>query len=347
MHAAEEPDGDDERGPAGGEVGLVGDEGDDEVGHRDEEGHRGDAEAHGLHDLHRQGGEGEQAVVGQADEFAEGVLGGAGVPRGAFVLDADLFVPDPGPQAADKAVALGEAEHVADDAPPHDAEVAGVERNLDGGHGTEEAVEGEVGETLEEPLLARLADAEGDVGAVIDGGEQQADRLGGVLQVAVDDGDEVSRGEFEAGGDGGLMPEVAGEQDALEERVLTHDVADDGGGVVAAAIVDEQHLGAGEACGFDVRADAAADLGERILLVVNGDEDGKAGALGGHGVGTGEMGRVGWIVAAKILGSLPGFRRTPSPAPRLRPADAAGEEPDRELRTDAARQPCTTTLIRT
>ena len=92
----------------------------------------------------RVGGEGEQAVVGQADEFAE-VYWGAGVPA-RVRTDADLFVPDPGPQAADKSGCSGRREHVADDAPPHDAEVPESRGISMEDMEREEAVEGEVGD---------------------------------------------------------------------------------------------------------------------------------------------------------------------------------------------------------
>src|SRR5262249_26866104 len=89
----------------------------------------------------REAAEADEAVHGQADEAAEGVLRLAGAAGGALVADADLTEADEGAQAADEAHLLRQMSQYLDDLAIHQAEVAAVERDVQIADGVQHAIE--------------------------------------------------------------------------------------------------------------------------------------------------------------------------------------------------------------
>ena len=108
----------------------------------------------------------------------------------------------------------------------------------------------------------------------------------------------------ESGGDGGLMPEVAGEQDALEERVprtMSRMMAAE----LSRLPSSMSNTRRVKAQRFSMNAGRGGGPRRANPAVVNGMRW-KGWSGRGSWRGTGRWG-VGWIVAAKIPGSLPDF----------------------------------------
>src|SRR5262249_18057149 len=155
--------------------------------------------------------EADEAVHGQADEAAEGVLRLAGAAGGALVADADLTEADEGAQAADEAHLLRQMSQYLDDLAIHQAEVAAVERDGQIADGVEHAIEEGVTGALDQAFLALGADGVDDVVAGPPGGDELVEHLGRILQIAVHDDDGLAAGVIESGTDRRLMAEVAAE----------------------------------------------------------------------------------------------------------------------------------------
>src|SRR2546422_7121191 len=112
----------------------------------DQEAGAGGEESEPGREPKRHGREADVAREGEADQLPEAVLRSARVTGGALVLDPDLAEPDPAPQPAEKAAALRERHERARHPAVEDAEVAGVERDVDLGDRTQAPVEGRVGD---------------------------------------------------------------------------------------------------------------------------------------------------------------------------------------------------------
>ena len=130
-------------------------------------------------------------------------------------------------------------------------------------------------------LLVEPAGADGDVGAVVDCGDEALGFFDGGGEVGVGEHDDFAGGLEEAVADGVAFAAVAGILDEVEAGVRGHPLLDDGGGVIGGTVVDYEDVGvpgagihaaenAGEG-GFDARA-----------LVIGGDDD--AEARRSHGV---------------------------------------------------------------
>ena len=102
----------------------------------------------------------------------------------------------------------------------HQAEVAGLDGEVEAREAAEGAVEAARGDALEgglpQPLLAHGVD---DVDALAPALEHLRDHLRRVLQVAVEHHDHVAAGVLEPGGQRRLVAEVARERDDLHARV--------------------------------------------------------------------------------------------------------------------------------
>ena len=101
----------------------------------------------------RKAAEAEQAVEGQPAESAERVLRRPRMPARSFVDDAGLPKADEGPQSAQEPVALRQRPQGRHDLPIHQAEVAGIERDVEIADAAQEAIEDEVAGPLPERLL--------------------------------------------------------------------------------------------------------------------------------------------------------------------------------------------------
>ena len=211
LDAAHEKDGDHDGGPAGDELVVI-----DELADDDEDGGQqredGDEEAEVAGEAEGFFGEAADAVEGEAEHLAEGELGFASAADGALIGDGALGEADPAYQAADVATFFADLAEGVDDGAVEQAEVAGVERERGVGEIGEEAVEEFGGGEFEGGFsLAGLADAVHDFEAFFPLANHVGDELGGVLEVGVDDDRRVALGVIEAGGDGDLVAEVAGE----------------------------------------------------------------------------------------------------------------------------------------
>ena len=195
--------------------------------------------------------------------------------RVALVGDGGLREADPHGHAAQEARALGHRQQRVQRAAVEQAEVAGVGLEVDLGELVEQLVEPRGGGELEGGLaLALLAHRVDDVGALAPLGDHVGDQLRRVLQVGVDHRDDVADGVLEAGGQRGLVAEVARQVDDAHARVGGGDPVEQLGRAVGAAVVDEHQL---ELVVGDRRAGARDELLDQLLLVVDGRDDAEQG----------------------------------------------------------------------
>ena len=130
-----------------------------------------------------------------------------------------------------------------DDVAAVGAQHAALVGHLDAGDAFAQPVHGARGDVAPPAVAALLADAADVVVALVHLGEQLADFLRRVLQVGIQGDDALAAAVFEAGHDRHVLAEVAVEQHhAGDVRALLELLAQDRGGAVAAAVVDEDDL---------------------------------------------------------------------------------------------------------
>ena len=107
--------------------------------------------------------------------------------------------------------------------------------------------------------------------------EEARDGLGRILQVAVHDDCDIARDVLQDRGEGGLVPEVAGQRDRDEAPVPAGGRLDDGPGAVGAAVVDQHHLMPASGQGVDDPPQTLEELREHRFFVEERDADGDTG----------------------------------------------------------------------
>ncbi len=215
------------------------------------------------------------------------MFGSAGGAFLAVVDYAGLFEAQPGAQAGDEAVAFGEAVELVDDAAVHQAEDSGIGDFGQFGHEAHEGVEELEADAACAAVSAAAALTKDDLKSFLPFFDHGGDDFGRVLKIAVDQDHAVAGGVVDAGSDGGLMAEIAGEADELDAGVLGVIFANNLGGAVAAAVIDQDDFPV-VAGGVEGGADAAAELGEVVFFVEDGGYDGN------HGASPGRVAGVGW-----------------------------------------------------
>src|SRR5690606_16475611 len=162
----------------------------------------------------------------------------------------------------------------------HHAEVAGVDRNGDARHRPDQAVEGRSRRPLEERLaLALAAHAVDHVEAAAGLLEHLRHDLGRILEIGVEHDDPVALGSIEPGGDRDLMPEVPRERDELVAALALAHRHEERARPVLRAVVDEHDLPRvpdGRQPPEEL-PETALELRNRLFLVVDGNDKGKAG----------------------------------------------------------------------
>ena len=144
--------------------------------------------------------------------------------RVALVGDGRLAKADPHRHAAQKARALGHLQQRVQRPAIEQAEVAGVRLEVDLGEFVEQLVEPRGGRELERGLaLAPLAHGIHDVRALAPLRDHLADQLRRILQIGVEHRDGVAGRVLQAGGERGLVAEVARQMDHAHARVARGD----------------------------------------------------------------------------------------------------------------------------
>ena len=172
---------------------------------------------------------------------------------------------DPSAEAGKKPVTFGHRGEGGERVPAKQAERAGV--GLDGiiAERTEDAVKEIETDAAQSAVGARAADRANDLGTTPPGGHDFRDELGRILQIGIEGNDRVGVGRHgagEAGGEGGLKTEVAGEFDEFPAGIGGGVGADHVGGAIAAAVVDENGApGAGVRGVGEDRAEAGEEHG--------------------------------------------------------------------------------------
>ena len=121
----------------------------------------------------------------------------------------------PGPQSAQIAVMFACFAQPHDHTPRQQGEIARVDRQPDAGRGRHDAVETKVAEPKKPTFLASNPPHEYDVEALQMFLDESRNRLGGILQVAVHDDDDVAGHMVEGGAQRRLVAEVSRESPRL------------------------------------------------------------------------------------------------------------------------------------
>ena len=163
-------------------------------------------------------------------------------------LDRARRVALPGRRDGDERLEVAVVEAVREDVLEHllagDDEAALVVAQLHPEQGVQQEVESlaqDVARVLEPPDRAAIALHEIDV-RVLDLAQQPIHVLGEVLQVRVDEADVDALRRLQARAPAGLDPAIDRVVDRDDVRMLARERVDDGPGVVAAAVVDEDDL---------------------------------------------------------------------------------------------------------
>ena len=255
--------------------------------------------------------EGRQQVQQDAEGARDPVLGLPEAPRrmGHHALADAVGVRHPRHPHRDEAVHLTEQVHSLDDRGPVDLEAAPVVVQLDPGDPGDESVGDARGDLAQDQgVLAVLAPPLEQVQVA---GEEFIHQAGDVrrvvLEVAVQGGDQVPAGGVEARLHGGGLAEVAPQADDPHMGpVAGGGLAQPRRGPVAAAVVHADQL-PGPAVARQALMHTGQERGNIVRLLVEGDDDGQAGAIGlggAHGGGPGGAG--GWFAAAGKLNAALG-----------------------------------------
>ena len=161
-----------------------------------------------------------------------------------------------------------------DAAAVEEAEVAYVFEHVEAGGTVEEAVV-EAAQTAAQPTLARNVSPRIDVlCSLFPEAKHVGDEGGRMLEVGVEDDDAVARSVVKARQHSILLAKIAREADEGHPRVLATQLPHDAQRLVAAAVVDEQHLPLVLHLAVHDLTQGCMEGGERRLLVVAGDEQG-------------------------------------------------------------------------
>src|SRR5206468_10738605 len=101
----------------------------------------------------RRRGESDVARERQAHQLSQGILGLAGMPASSLVFDPELFEAHPASQTPEETIPLPDRNERGDYAPVQQAEVSGIEGDVDLGDNFHRAVKNCIGRTLQNVLL--------------------------------------------------------------------------------------------------------------------------------------------------------------------------------------------------
>ena len=219
LHSREKYDGGHERCPAGnccrGGKNLF-EDGPDEYA----ETYDGSEKSQVETELERRGTETGDTVKGEAYHFLERVLGGACCAFSSVVLDADFLEADPADEPAQESAAFRQVLELVYHAAVHEAEVAGIGRNVDARELADETVEAVCGKALEDGFaLALVPLGINHLVAFAPFFKHLVNQTRRVLKVPVDNDDGIADTMVEACAECRLVPEVTAEVDNLVVRV--------------------------------------------------------------------------------------------------------------------------------
>jgi len=165
------------------------------------------------------------------------------VPGVGLVRQAEAAVAHPAGEAAQEAAPLADLVEGGHHAGIHQAEVRGLGRDVDAGQGPEDPVVQVGGQALEGAGIAvGAAHGVDDLVAVAPGAHERLDQLRRMLEVRVHAHQGVARAEVHPRRQRHLVPEVPGEGEQLDARIL---LVQRGHGLrraVGAAVVHEDQL---------------------------------------------------------------------------------------------------------
>ena len=127
-------------------------------------------------------------------------------------------------------------------------------------------------------MLFVHADAVDDVIALFELDEHRGNLFGLVLEIGIHHHDHLAADGIHPRGHGNVVAEIPRELQDADPRIGRVEVPQHGKGAVAAAVVDEDQL-VGPSQFVQHGGEAAVQLANDAGLVVNGEDDGKVGAV--------------------------------------------------------------------
>ena len=199
-----------------------------------------------------------------------------------LIVDADLLEADPARQPLEEAVALRHLPQRKRGARREQAEVAGILRNLVARTPVEQRVERPAAEPAQRGLVLamRLRGVDDVVAVLLPVAHQRLDQRRRVLPVAVHEQHGAATRVIEAGGERRLLAEIARQRDHLHVERCCRKIAREAERVVAAAVVDVDHLDREAARVGQVArhlGQALVQARQALRLVVERNHDGKPG----------------------------------------------------------------------
>ena len=242
---------------------------DDEQG-----GEEGNADAQHREELQRHQRETGHQVEIEADQAVQRILGIPGVALFVGNFDLDRILREGVGQGRDEGTDFAAIVDGVDNGARIRAQHAALVGHLDVGDAFAQAVHGLRRPAPERCVLAVLADAADAVVTFAHLGDQLADFFRRVLQVGIQCHHNLSARMFKAGHDCHMLPGVGGEQDGPGDfRSLFELRAQQGGGAVTAAVVDEDHfVGCGQ--GIEGRIEPVEEGRQAGFFVVDRDNNG-------------------------------------------------------------------------
>jgi hypothetical protein len=160
----------------------------------------------------------------------------------ALVGEADLVETYPAADPSDEPIALGHRGEQIDNPAVHDAEIAGVQRDVNIRDALDQAIKASVRGTVQEPFLAMLANRKDHVVSLLPLRNKLRHDLRRVLEIAVHHDNGSTGCVVEPGRNRDLVTEVSRQFDDCQARISGRQFMQALRRPVTAAIVDENQL---------------------------------------------------------------------------------------------------------
>ena len=208
-----------------------------------EERHAGGQEARPGRQTKRKDGKGHHAVGSEVQHSPHREFGYAGGSCGPMVGDRTLRKAEPTDHSAHVTIPLGHGQECVYHLAIQKTEVTGIQRDSGVGQAIDQPVENLGGPQFESGLtIALRADTVNHFVSFLPFLEEFHDHFRRILQIGIDDDDRVASGVFQTGGNGDLVPEIAGKPDDPDTRVLLLQGAKNGSRRIRASVIHIDQL---------------------------------------------------------------------------------------------------------
>ena len=219
-------------------------------------------------------GEREDTVEGQPQQLKRGVFRPSRRALSPLDGNADLLEPDPGSEAAQIPMMLGNRAQPFHNPPRKERKISRVQRKAQVREGRDHAVEEEIGRPQQHPFFPGNAAGIDDVEPFSVFVEELMDRFRRILQISVHHDDDVAGHVVQGRADGGLVAEIARKGDDDDPGVVGRGRGEQLERPVRAPVVDEDHLVRAPGQPVEDRPQPAQQLGDGLALVEERDRGG-------------------------------------------------------------------------